>query len=653
MSLMPSALRSPSDDAVRPVPRTLPSASAGEACAAAALPPEPPPELPPEPPRGGRARFAAIALLALSCSCAPEAPPGPPAAPPAPGSNGGDAAPPPAPSPALERGASTAGEEAPASDEPSGSDPDRAAFERGGQPSPPADLAVDRERQELSIPCLFVNPRQRLEVFACHRSGPLHETVVAFSAEGEALYKACGEIGLRSPDRFWDAVGENSVRRTLGDRVLVFLRWERGGQRFFVPAEALLRESDTGFRPWVRGFSFTLGPRRLRDGSAEKVPPAVEFTIGDPHRQGSVTSIFFHPNDLEAVTPWMAFLETDPEALPELAELVDAAAPCTLVVRRVRGEEDLLAQAKAFEKDPKRSELLDRLLPKARRIDEIKARHEARLSEIRALLDRGLEAETLSAEARAGVAAKLEPLVREGELEALRLHLTYLEYFDLQEAFRAESIASNAGLDPRLRALATLRYRQGFAYEPKLAAIDVAVAELRSKAPALGERDAWLVEAFDADKQRLDRERIVHWAEFELQEVRLRLDEFKAAKDEFRVELFAEDEKRIGADLRRLRGEIAALQSVSEEKRLRAGGDWEAKQGPVLDRRAWAEKQIELADLDLKLIEALQELRWLRNDDAPHAAGADDPQARRQTLEKTARELEARIGDLKKALGER
>src|SRR2546426_725289 len=72
--------------------------------------------------------------------------------------------------------------------------------EETGQPPRAAPVEVDRERGEVRFPCRFVNSTRKLEVFACHESGPTHETVVAFDAEGDDLYRALLAAGFRGPE---------------------------------------------------------------------------------------------------------------------------------------------------------------------------------------------------------------------------------------------------------------------------------------------------------------------------------------------------------------------------------------------------------------------------------------------------------------------
>lgn len=117
-------------------------------------------------------------------------------------------------------------------------------------------LEVDRERSEVRVPVLFVNPSRQIEVFACHRRGPTHETVLKFDTDGQALYDALRAIGCRVTDA-WNATSPSDFLRNQGDRVLVLVRWEHDGEMRELPAEFLLEDGETGFISFLRGFSFS------------------------------------------------------------------------------------------------------------------------------------------------------------------------------------------------------------------------------------------------------------------------------------------------------------------------------------------------------------------------------------------------------------
>ena len=122
--------------------------------------------------------------------------------------------------------------------------------------APDVTIEIDRERGEIRFPCRFVNPTRQIEVLACHKTGPAHETVVEFDVTGEQLYRAMLEIGCR-PSDYWNATSPSDFLRNQGDRVFVLLRWTWEGKERELPAEALLADGDSGFPSFIRGFSFS------------------------------------------------------------------------------------------------------------------------------------------------------------------------------------------------------------------------------------------------------------------------------------------------------------------------------------------------------------------------------------------------------------
>ena len=118
-------------------------------------------------------------------------------------------------------------------------------------PGESGPLKVDLDRGEIRVPCRFVNPTRVLEVFACHRRGPGHETVLLFDATGPQLVEALTEIGCRGSN-FWNVTGPEDFEKTQGDRVLVSVSWIWKGERVEIPAEGILTDGDFGFPAFHR-----------------------------------------------------------------------------------------------------------------------------------------------------------------------------------------------------------------------------------------------------------------------------------------------------------------------------------------------------------------------------------------------------------------
>ncbi len=554
--------------------------------------------------------------------------------------------------PTGEPGVENAGAEKSPVDAPPVAPGVEADVEPGAEPGAPGivvgerRLEVDREAREVHIPAFFVSATQRLEVFACHETGPTHETVVAFKVDGEQIYRALLEVGFRPPDAFWNATGPHEVRRTLGDRAIVLLRWTWKGETREVPGESVIRDSEARFPLFVRGFTFVAEKRLMGDPPVERVPPAVEVTVGDPNRQGSVSSLLFHPNDLEELTPWMPPLEVDPDALEDFEQLVEQQVPCTVVVRRIDSEADLIDAVASYVEDPSRRALLEKLRPLARAVDELKARYTARVKTIRELLEQdGDDAK------RDAIAERLDREVREGRAEAARIHEAYIGLFAEQEKFRAERLAARTDLEPEIRAMSVARYEHGVAYEPRLAELRALIAEIDARGDP-DEKTALERRALEHDLDRLPLERTLFWARDHLADVTRRLDHDATKNDTYLRDLLVEDRMKTLADIRAIRGQIALLATQSEELRARIAGSWEGIEEKNLERRRGAERAIELAGLERDLVETMAELRWLRNFTETGPGREGDDAAKRAELTERKKELESSIAALRKELGD-
>ncbi|MBI4582860.1 MAG: hypothetical protein HY717_02330 [Planctomycetes bacterium] len=525
----------------------------------------------------------------------------------------------------------------------------------------PSPVQIDKEAGEVLVPCHFVNPTRRIEVFACHLSGPTHETVVAFSSRGEELYHAILALGLNPPS-FWNATRERELRWNLGDRVLISLRWEWKGKTREVPAEKLLRDPlrdpDLGFSPFIRGFTFSGEKIPLGEPPQLQIPGAVEITIGDPTRQSLSFKLLFHPNDLEELTPWMGPLDIDPKALPDLEALVSEKVPATLVIRRLAGEAELLSMARRFEKEPERLELLSSLAPLAEEIDARKSSYAAMVKEMQALLEKGGDPAKLAPEERDRIAGRLVKLQKEGHLEAARLRHLYFKVFDAQEKFKAEAIRQlGKELEPEVLQATQNRYAHGLAYETRLAAIDVELSRLEAAPQPLSEKDELLRQALHFDQDVLLYERDLFWNRNELESVRQRMKELAPADHGYTLKLFQEEEGRVQAEIRQIQWKIEEVRTRAEENRLRASGEWLARRDQVVARRKKALLGIELGELESKRVELLADLRWKENDlekdqDNPeklaqHRASLKELKEQKKALEEQMRGKKAEFDGMK------
>jgi hypothetical protein len=493
----------------------------------------------------------------------------------------------------------------------------------GGEVPSGASGAVEADpaRGEVRIPCRFVNPTQKLEVLACHESGPTHETVVAFEAGGEEIYRALRDVGFRGPE-FWNIASPRDVDLVGGDRALVWLRWEWKGEVHEVPAEELLIEEGTGIPLFVRGFTFTAKPVPLGDPPRPGIPRTVELTIGGTSRQSATFSMLQHPDDLPEMINWEPAPEVNPHAV-DLRGVVEERTSCRLIIRRLKGEAELLDQVTARESSPDRREARRLQVRFAAGIDERKKRFEGLVGEVRALLEQN-ESRTLSDEEGKSFAARVQSLIDRATALAAEVRELYLRMWGEEEQVRFREI-ERATVDPDLRAWAAMAYRSGFRFELAIAGKNRQVAAIKAEGAAAKEKGDLLARALEKEIEALSMERERRWARFKLEhEVRPRLKKLDPQEEEYVIRLFRESELRIQGDMRALRSRAEAARVAADELRAESEGTLPGKSAELARRREQAEALRALAEAEVRNVELLEKLRWAENPRDPLEKGAED-----------------------------
>lgn len=511
-------------------------------------------------------------------------------------------------------------------------------------------VKVDAEAHRVVIPCEFVTPTQALEVFACHEEGPVHETVVVFRASGEDIYLGLLELGLRGPD-FWNATsrvarGKPDVRYTLGDRVVVLLRFSRDGDVIELPAEKLMRETRLGTTPFVRGFTFSGAEVPVGDPPTMQIPRRVEITMGGPTRgEKAVDSILFHPNDVQELTPWVPALEIHPDHLPVIREMIEAGSSCELVLQGVSGEAELTRLARRHEEDPARRELLTAWLPVAEKIDRLK---KSLASELEKMLELVAKGEVVSDPAEATrLATELQALVAGQRLErqVLEIWSLYLEHYVDQERLRTESLESGEEVDERAVMLATSSLER-LRYELRFLAVEREALEIESRNAVLEEKDKLLLEGLAHRMEALQHESYLPLARSELDDLRRRLRDLDPGEDAYHVRLLEEKVLELEASRRQMQARRDHLLNLSEEKRARAAGEWQERRESLLELRRQILERLELADRHREKVEVLADMRWAEN----FLSDESLPESRRKKEEQNLVDLEKRLKELEAAI---
>jgi hypothetical protein len=336
-------------------------------------------------------------------------------------------------------------------------------------------------------------------------------------------------------------------------------------------------------------------------------------------------------------------------------KLVEEQIPVTLIIRRVRSEAELIKAARAVALRRGLSEsgpLYDRLEPIAREIDGLKADYEELLSSIRQMLAQGVVENAKDAE-REALANRGLDLLRRGRWLCARIEERYLALYALEEDFKAAWVEKRTELPDEIREEALVRARDGYSFEPLIAAkrVDLAALDLAefSGLPAerrirgkIAENEIEVLEL--RRKLRLTRA-------YRRQQENLLKEVLSAAADErdaeavqYRANLFRSDILREDIRILSLTAKLHIAQTWIAEFEGRVDGTWEEKKTDVRRKRRLGERKLALADLEANLLETADELRWSEN------YAADRDPERRERARKKILELEQKRAGLEKKI---
>ena len=481
----------------------------------------------------------------------------------------------------------------------------------------PSTVVVDRERGAVQIACLFVNPSRVLEVFACHDSGPAHETVVSFLATGPEIQAALLAIGCR-PASYWNASSPGDFAKNQGDRVLVSLRWRQEGEWVDAAAEAMLldaHEDERGLPAFIRGFSFagtsSSGSAASPSDSAPAIPEGVEITLGATKRESPSHIILGHPTNTTRLANWVVPPALDSAVVPDLRKLVDSQTPATLVLKRVRSEVEIVERARRRAKArewPKRLRLLDSIEPMAQEIDRLKKAYEDLAQELRGWLEEPSEGRQDADGAR----ARVLPALRRLQWLGAQIEERYLSIYAQQEAHKLAWLRTQKDFSFDVRDEAEVFGRFGVPIELELVRKEVELAALRvSAGTELSATDSYEVKTIASEMQDLERRRELGLADATLKYYRHRL---ATSVNEYQREIFKEDVQKAEALLELAAAKQAEQWTKTAENRHRRDGRWEGRAAEVLRQRSAAVRARELGEVGVSRVRLLSQMRWTRQD---------------------------------------
>lgn len=489
-------------------------------------------------------------------------------------------------------------------------------------PPAAAEIKVDPAAREVSLPFVFIDPAQAIEVFACGPGGPTHETVIVFTASGGELAAALASIGCRA-ETAWEASSPQDFTLTQGDRVLVLLRWDRDGEEFEAAAEDLIWRTGEDLPELVHGFSYAGRTITAGDPPRTRVPDSVEITVGGTGRQSAVASLLVHPTALSFLADHVSALELNPRFADEVGRLAAHKRGGTMVLRLVT-ERELLAYRLA--RTPPilgLEEILRAQEPLARAIDADKAAYVARAKELDALLD------TPDETARAAVQTKLA----EASLLAWRIHAAYVAMYagewDFQREILEARLESFRGFAARGHA-----FLRAFAPErTKLAELRLALAR-EGAAPALDLAIRRQEEVLRTIQARRDIPAIE--SEIAFLEGRIKDEEGRGGGG-FLLAMLRNELQKCRIALRTAQVKVETHVLAGRDLALQIDGV-QAGRAEIAARRAALDAELAVLQARTTLAELEDEIRWAEDDRA-----SDDAERRREAEERLAAHRKAKV----------
>jgi hypothetical protein len=551
----------------------------------------------------------------------------------------------------------------------------------------------DVAQGEVRIPCAFARATRILEVFACHTSGPTHETVLAFEATGPAIYRALVAVGCR-PSTFWNATSPEDFQRNQGDRLIAIVRWNTKEGITERAAEELLTDGDTGFPMLVRGFSFGAraafhveapgrGPvpedeepeepiepadadpaaiqkakeraetakKNAADARATGVPVGVEISLGALLRQTQPHTLLSHPTASRALQPWVLPPSLDLRVVSGHQELAENETPATLILRRVKKETELVSFARAAAERRGLREagpVYDKLAGIAAEIDGLKTKYVELVQALHAALD-AAQKNSESPDAKA-VGERVKGELLRGQWLCARIEERYLAMYSLEEGFKADWIEAQKDIPPETKDEAVMLVRAGFRFEPLL-------AEKRVELAALDLPDAKLPDGEKALRRRLisrqmEALELERGVELLRSSVTALTAKVASSKDDPYVQrLWQEDLLQARNEARKTAAQLGLARCDVRELDATIQGAWGAQREVVEKERASFRQELEKTGLRDKLLEVLRDSRWNEGD-----LESNDPQRKADATKKieqlraARKELEASLRKLGEAV---
>ncbi|PCJ58625.1 MAG: hypothetical protein COA79_12765 [Planctomycetota bacterium] len=288
------------------------------------------------------------------------------------------------------------------------------------------EIKIDRLSKKFYFAADLISSKRMLEVLACTRRGPIHESVFLIPPIGKKLYRGLISIGLNDATKWQLPVksGITGFDLSLGNKVIMKVYWDGQEESEAVFIEDLLSYESAQVPMMIRGWTFK-GEMVTKDGRV--LPPDnIEISLENKDRKSNSSILLLNPiNFLEVGEPEYIIADKFVTLLKPLNDLNKKKG---IIIMQPVSESQIVAMN--IKRYPKDEGLLNQNISLAKDIDQLKYKfiHEIR-NQMFAVIKSGSDPK-ISMEDQAKLITEFKKIELNSQILLNKIH--YLYYLMLQ-----------------------------------------------------------------------------------------------------------------------------------------------------------------------------------------------------------------------------
>lgn len=232
------------------------------------------------------------------------------------------------------------------------------------------EYKVDLKNKKLQFAAELISSKEMLEVLACTRRGPTHESVFLIPPIGKKLHSGLKSIGLNDAI-MWQLPaksGKAGFDLSLGNKVIMKVYWEGQKESEAMFIEDLLVYKSTQVPMMVRGWTFK-GDLVTKDGQSTP-PNDVEISLVNKGRKNSPVILLLNPSNFLAIEEPEYVVADKYKKL--LRPMNDQKKNKGIIIMQPATESQIVE--KNIKRYPEDQDILKNNISLAKAIDELKAK---------------------------------------------------------------------------------------------------------------------------------------------------------------------------------------------------------------------------------------------------------------------------------------